>query len=319
MERWMVCFVDLKVPKLVVKVKVTVSPPTSLHESKKIPQGPHGSYWWEETYINVLRATWLGRPSLLCFCGMFGWNNLGVPPCLLPFNSTCMSTNISRNIDTQPWFEKTKASLEGWRVWKKCTSEASFSTTLTYYFNILQQKKTLPPGVEAGWILNLLPNPAFKCSQVGPEKNSKTHFEALFKSSEPKKKSPQKNGFLYLSLQMHETSHSSAGRWDANFSKDACAASKYSASLVMFRMVQDALLKIPWYLKDAAVIPMIRCEDHACGATKLQACNAFNCCKTPSQPPSSMRFRVSDKNLNVKLHQHRPQIAKTVILCYRTV
>lgn len=81
--------------------------------------------------------------------------------------------------------------------------------TISTSFN---RKKALPPGVEAGWILNLLPNPAFKCSQVGPEKNSKTHFEALFKSSEPKKKSPQKNGFLYLSLQMHETSHSSAGR-----------------------------------------------------------------------------------------------------------
>lgn len=38
---------------------------------------------------------------------------------------------------------------------------------------------------------------------------------------------------------------SSSGKLDANFSREAWAGSKCSASEVMFRMVQDALLKMP--------------------------------------------------------------------------
>lgn len=40
-------------------------------------------------------------------------------------------------------------------------------------------------------------------------------------------------------------SRSSTGKLDANFSREAWAGSKCSASEVMFRMVQDALLKMP--------------------------------------------------------------------------
>ena len=40
-------------------------------------------------------------------------------------------------------------------------------------------------------------------------------------------------------------SRSSAGKLEANFSSDACAGSKCSASEVMFRMLQEAWLKMP--------------------------------------------------------------------------
>mmetsp|Transcript_20996 Transcript_20996/g.35051 ORF Transcript_20996/g.35051 Transcript_20996/m.35051 type:complete len:232 (-) Transcript_20996:2050-2745(-) len=83
---------------------------------------------------------------------------------------------------------------------------------------------------------------------------------------------------------------SSAGKLDANFSREAWAGSKCSASEVMFRMLQDALLK-------------------------MQACKAFSCCKTPSQPPSSMRFSSSDKNLYCSTPENCPDNQPALVVC----
>ena len=128
--------------------------------------------------------------------------------------------------------------------------------------------------------------------------------------------------FIFQRFEAASLRHSSAGKLEASFSREACAASRCSASEVMFRMVQEALLKMPqatrylfknihFGLPDHCKTPGHNKKKNTHEKDSLQdgswttiqhppelhACNAFSCCKTPSQPPSSIRFRRSDKNL----------------------